>query len=183
MTEVFENPEEIFCSSTASEYVIPSNKMLQELKAYQETGLTPEGVQEMLEHGKVVAEALFKYLKDEEDGFLIRLPFLPHTVVWRVTLNVPEVCYDCEYFSCIYKVDLCNNPEVTELENRIEPSCAVAPICSKQKWVVVDTMPLSIDDVFSMRTLVGTSIFLTIEEAQAECDRRNKEYREKHDGS
>ncbi len=157
-------------------------KQVDELEEYRKTGLTPQGVQEMLEHGKVVAEALLKYQKEEKEGLLIRLPFPVGTQVFCIEVNAADACYSCNYFNCEdYDDDRCSNPEV---EDDICPAEETdEPRCNRQKWIVYSTVIRNVLVAVDLKPLVGKSVFLTEDEAQAECDRRNKEYQEKHSGS
>lgn len=150
-----------------------------ELEEYRKTGLTPEGVREMLEHGKVVAEALLKYQKEEKEGLLIRLPFPVGAQVFCIEVNAADACFSCNYFNVgsDHEDDRCSNPEVKDdicpAEETDEPRC------NRQKWIVYSTVIRNVLVAVDLKPLVGKSVFLTEDEAQTECDRRNKELEKK----
>lgn len=100
-----------FCDKVCEEfqYDCPFDKLGRKLKAYEDTGLTPEQILAMDEEYTKLAKELGEYKRLEEHGRLIKLPLKKGDPFWELNRGTtPPSCYERYAHSishCIYVLE------------------------------------------------------------------------------
>ena len=98
----------------------------------------------------------------------VELPCAVGTVVYEI-MNNTDACLDCDYryFSYTYDDEECERPG----HQTNNPSLAKYPVCEKQFMEVIN-FPATERYLLNNRDKFGKTVFLTLEEAEAELARR-----------
>lgn len=162
------------------------------LAAYEDTGLTPEEIERIVDaYGRghtlrtesaerleivreIKTDRLRELAKAEQAGQLVVLPCKVWDKVYEISNNT-DACNGCQHYEGIYGSGESWCAQIDDVDLRYYPNIAERPLCEKQFMEVVEHKP-EIDWIFTHRNDFGKTVFLTREEAEAAMAQKGGSY-------